>query len=320
MQKAPFPLNDAARVAALRALDLLDTAADERFDRLTRIAQHLFDTPIAKVSLVDADRQWFKSCIGLSQRETPREISFCGHAILSDELLIVEDALADPRFADSPLVLDSPHARFYAGCPLKVGGFRIGTICVVDTKPRSFDDEARMLLRDLGSIAEQQIAMLQLATTDSLTGLLNRRGFEARAPYALEVCKRAGLSATLLFFDLDRFKPINDSFGHAEGDRALAGFAHALRSALRETDIVARSGGDEFVALLIDADEAAEDAIVKRIRSGVEQFNEDTARGYRLGWSVGRSAWKPTSNATAHDLLVRADKAMYEHKRRTREA
>ena len=111
--------------------------------------------------MVDANRQWFKSCGGVDVRETPREISFCAHAILYDELLIVENAAKDERFKDNPFVTEHPKIRFYAGCPLVINGYRIGTICVIDMKARAFTEEDRQLLQDLARLAEQELALTE---------------------------------------------------------------------------------------------------------------------------------------------------------------
>nr|MDA3786514.1 GAF domain-containing protein [Deltaproteobacteria bacterium] len=139
MQKPPLSPDESARLETLQSLKILDTAPDERFDRLTRIAKRLFRVPIALVSLVDENRQWFKSVIGLSVSETSRDISFCGHAILGDEIFIIPNTTKDERFADNPLVLDDPHIRFYAGYPLKApNGRKLGTLCILDQQPRDF--------------------------------------------------------------------------------------------------------------------------------------------------------------------------------------
>src|SRR5688572_17711694 len=136
---APLPPDETERLAALYELNILDTKPEERFDRVTRLATLLFDVPIAYVSLIDSNRQWFKSSCGLSSSETPREISFCSHAILNDEPLIIRDALNDTRFCDSPLVLSDPFIRFYAGCPLtSASGHKVATLCVADRSPREF--------------------------------------------------------------------------------------------------------------------------------------------------------------------------------------
>jgi PAS domain S-box-containing protein len=163
MQPPAIPDNEAQRLAALRALNVLDTPPEERFDRITRIAARLMDVPICLVSLVDANRQWFKSCVGLAARETPRDISFCGHAILESEALVIPDALAAPRFADNPLVAGEPRIRFYAGQPLSaVDGSRLGTLCLIDRKPRHMSAADLQALRDLAHMVERELNDAQL--------------------------------------------------------------------------------------------------------------------------------------------------------------
>ena len=156
--KAPLPRNERQRIDALRRLSILDTPPEERFDRLTRLAQRLFDVPIALVSLVDTDRQWFKSCQGLGGRETSRETAFCAHAILAPEPLVVPDALQDSRFADNPLVTAEPYVRFYAGQPLSApDGSRVGTFCIIDHRPRELNESDLRTLRDLALMAEEEL-------------------------------------------------------------------------------------------------------------------------------------------------------------------
>ena len=158
MLKPPYPPDEAARLNVLHEFAILDTPPEERFDRITRLAQRVFDVPIALVSLVDAERQWFKSCQGLSATETPRDISFCGHAILNDDVFVVLDASADVRFADNPLVMGAPFIRFYAGHPLVTpDGSRLGTLCIIDTVPRTFDEAEQRQLADLAAMVRDQI-------------------------------------------------------------------------------------------------------------------------------------------------------------------
>lgn len=136
MQTAPTPSTEARRLAALRASGLLDSAPEKRFDRLTRMACKLFKVEIALVSLVDENRQWFKSRCGLDVEQTSRSASFCAHTILENEVLLVPDTYLDPRFHDNPLVLGAPFIRFYAGFPIYLDGYAIGTFCIIDSKPR----------------------------------------------------------------------------------------------------------------------------------------------------------------------------------------
>ncbi len=309
------PVNEAARVQALYGLNLLDSAPEERFDRLTRLARRLFNVPIALVTLVDKDRQWFKSCVGLDATETPRDVSFCGHAILKDELLLVPDARQDVRFHDNPLVIGDPNIRFYAGYPLTVpNGNKMGTLCLIDTRPRELDDEERALLRDLAGMAEQELMAVQMASMDELTLLSNRRGFMMLAQHALDACARMGKPATLLFFDLNDFKQINDLYGHAEGDSALKTFADVLRIAFRESDVVGRLGGDEFVALLTGSSHIETTAIMARLKEILEERNATLHRGYAIRFSVGQIEYDPRRHDTVDKLLADADGAMYAHK------
>lgn len=150
--KALLPANETERLHLLRLYRLLDTATEQAFDDLTRLAASICQVPISLVSLVDEDRQWFKSRHGLDATETHRDAAFCGHAILHEEVLVVEDATQDPRFADNPLVTGAPHIRFYAGAPLQVeSGHRFGTLCVIDTEPRRLEEhqmDSLEILRD----------------------------------------------------------------------------------------------------------------------------------------------------------------------------
>lgn len=157
--RPPLPDDEAERVAALERLGILDTPPEERFDRHTRIAAALFRVPIALVSLVDADRQWFKSCFGTDVCESSRETSFCAHAIASDtDMLIVPDALHDERFRDNPLVSDGPRIRFYAGSVLhSPEGKRIGTVCILDVRPRHLSEQEQNLLRDVAGAVEAEL-------------------------------------------------------------------------------------------------------------------------------------------------------------------
>jgi GAF domain-containing protein len=149
-RKAAIPGDEDRRLAALRATGLLDTPSEERFDRLTRLASRFFAAPIALLTLVDRERQWFKSHVGLPERETPRESSFCAHTVLERRTLVVNDALIDDRFAENPLVVGEPRVRFYAGAPLMLNdGTCIGTLCVYDTRPRWFAAADIHLLEDL---------------------------------------------------------------------------------------------------------------------------------------------------------------------------
>jgi GAF domain-containing protein len=159
MEQAPVPVNDAARVCAVQGLKLLDTATEERFDRLTREATKRFDVPISTITLVDKDREWFKSVRGLTTTGGPRNTSFCGHALMSEVTMIVEDTLLDKRFADNPMVQGEPFIRFYAGQSLydHNTNLPVGVFCIKDHQPRKFSGNDLADFLDLARQAEDEI-------------------------------------------------------------------------------------------------------------------------------------------------------------------
>ncbi|HEX9890432.1 MAG TPA: GAF domain-containing protein [Actinomycetota bacterium] len=182
------PKDEAERLAALQRYGVLDTPPEDSFDRLTRLATRIFDVPIALVSLVDQDRQWFKSCTGLDVAETPRWTAFCSQAILSDDVTVVPDATLDPRFADSPLVTEMG-IRFYAGAPLRSpDGHNLGTLCIKDRVPRDLSAEQRDMLRDLAAVVvdemELRLALNRLAGSNQ--ELYRDRARAVRALHDLE--------------------------------------------------------------------------------------------------------------------------------------
>ncbi|WP_326540971.1 GAF domain-containing protein [Pseudorhodoferax sp.] len=159
MPAAPLPADEEPRLRALQALMVLDTPPEERFDRVVRFAAEQLEMPMALVSLVDGERQWFKSRIGLDVPQTGRDVAFCAHAILQPETFVVEDALLDARFADNPLVTGAPHIRFYAGAPLSApGGQRVGTLCVLDHRPRTLDAVQMAVLQALRTLVNEALS------------------------------------------------------------------------------------------------------------------------------------------------------------------
>lgn len=279
------------------------------------MARRLFGVPIALVSLIDENRQWFKSCDGLDVSETSRDISFCGHAILKKEVFVIEDALKDERFFDNPLVTGEPQIRFYAGQQLRpFSGQAIGTLCIIDRASREFSADDRQMLADLAQMVEREIAAIQLSVLDELTCISNRRGFLALARYSLDVCKRQQFSASLVFFDLDKFKEINDTHGHAEGDKALKTFTVQLSESFRASDIYARLGGDEFVALISNTSDAVMQQLIARFQSQLQTRCDKLGLPYAIQFSHGVIAFDPLKHAGVEDMLQEADAAMYAHK------
>lgn len=313
------PDDEETRLKTLRSLNILDTLPEERFDRLTRMAKYMFDVPIALVSLVDENRQWFKSRLGLHSRETPRDISFCGHAILGEEIFIIPDATKDERFADNPLVTDDPNIRFYAGCPLRfTDGSKLGTLCIIDKKPRALSADDLEALKDLATTVERELAAVQLATSDELTNILNRRGFMMISQHSLNLCVRQKIPASLVYLDLDNFKQINDVFGHAEGDSVLIAFATLVSNVCRESDVVARLGGDEFVIFCSNAAENSAEEFIVRLQQSLIEYNQKEYRKFEISFSYGIVNFDPDKNSSIEALLDEGDSLMYENKKTSR--
>jgi len=310
MKKPLTPTNEAERLHALRALDILDTPAEERFDRVTRLAKRMFNVSIALVSLVDENRQWFKSKQGLDAEETPRDISFCGHAINQDRVLVVNNALDDERFFDNPLVMDDPKIRFYAGYPLMLTPeIKIGTLCLIDSEPHELSTEDAALLEDLGAMIEDEIRSTHIATLDELTRISNRRGVTILAEKLINMCGRIKKSVTVVLFDLNKFKAINDTYGHKEGDDVLAAFAQALLASSRDSDAVGRWGGDEFVAIISDADVAGVEKLLARLRVNLAQRVSD--KPYDVSFCAGHATCTWDQIESFEAMVEQADAAMY---------
>lgn len=313
MKPPHMPANEAQRLNQLRSLSILDTPPEERFDRLTRLARRLFDTPVALVSLLEADKLWFKSTSGYKKNDTvPRDISFCGHVILQDDVMVVENALEDCRFHDNPLVTGDPSIRFYAGCPLRgPGGAKVGTLCILGYQPRQFSDDDCATLRDLAAMAEAELVAFQTATCDELTQITNRRGFMTLGQLVLDECALKHRPACLTFLDLDKFKQINDTLGHREGDRALMDFADAMKVVFNHSDLFARLGGDEFVVLFNGLREPEAEALLANFAGYLHEHTYSLSRRYALHFSSGIVEFDSAQPQTLEQLLEGSDIRMY---------
>jgi diguanylate cyclase (GGDEF)-like protein len=328
--------NEVRRLRALRRLNILDTPEEEAFDEITRLIAGLLDVPIALISLVDEQRQWFKSRVGLAVEQTSREIAFCSYTINQDDLFVVEDAEHDPRFADNPLVRGEPRIRFYAGAPLILpGGEVIGTLCVIDHKPRQVSTTQRQALavlankvvtelelrqRVLSLEAEverrraAEVHIMHLATRDPLTGLPNRAALMDRLKQSIKIAARDQHLLAFMFLDLDRFKFINDSLGHHVGDAVLCQVAERLTAALRDSDTVARLGGDEFAIVLPKVDKAEDvNGVVTKLIAAISAPMAACGHALRVDCSVGVAIYP--GHGEHEEMLIRhADLAMYHAK------
>ncbi|EOV9619292.1 sensor domain-containing diguanylate cyclase [Cronobacter dublinensis] len=312
-----IPENEEERLKSLYMMDLLDTRDDERFERLTRVAKKLFQVPVALISLLDRDRQWLLACQGLNTRETTRDVSFCGHAILQEGPFIVNDARLDERFHDNPLVTGEPFIRFYAGYPVRLpDGAVVGTLCLIDSMPREFSDEDVATLKDLAFIVEDEFHVISMAMTDSLTGIPNRRGFYRSGEKRFTALKDNSEPFSILYFDLDKFKPINDLWGHAEGDEVLKTFSAQLRQHLGPKDIAGRLGGDEFAVLLTR--ESDTQAFLDKLRASLDAHNQHAGKPYNINYSYGMLNRDEGAFDSLLEMIKESDSVMYSAKRRKR--
>lgn len=303
------------RLKALDILKIMDTPAEQRFDRITRLAKRMFDVPIALITLLDEDRQWFKSKIGMDVSETPREHAFCSYTIEQEKCLVVNDASLDSRFSDNPYVVNPPYIRFYAGFPFRAStGEKLGSLCLIDTKPRYISERETKFLGELALMVEEEIAANQLLCEDHLTGLLNRRGFEFRANHILKLCRDQDCEASLIYFDLDNFKYINDLHGPQAGDTALLQFAKLLNRTFRESDLIGRIGGDEFVVLMVNQSDTDPSAILDRLSNTVDAYNQSIHSDIHLYYSFGITTTKALSDYDLQQLYNLADEALYKNK------
>lgn len=290
------PDNEAQRIKALRATNLLFTPSEERFDRITRLASHLLGTPIALVTLVADDLQWFKSVQGLEATDTPREVSFCGHAILSEDTFVVGNARKDPRFSDNPLVTGTPNIRAYVGHPLRTpDGSQVGTLCVIDRRPRKFTQKQLRSLRDLAAVAESELEnrrhgearrqislerdeLKRKASIDGTTRLWNQAAVLELLDAELARAKR-GAPTCVLLAEIDNFQNLSDKQGRKGSADLLGELAARARRAVRAFDIVGYCGGGEFIVVLSDCGLEEAQTVSERIRSFVSHEGIQTPKG-----------------------------------------
>ena len=271
MQKPPIPIDEATRLQSLYKLDVLDTPAEERFDRITRLAQYIFGVPIALISLVDKDRQWSKSSAGLPAGETPRYNSFCAHAILQDESLIVPDTTKDERFFDNPFVTSEPYLRFYAGYVLKsYDNYKIGTMCIMGSEPRELSLNEKQVLYDLGLTAQDALQSLRHEDKDIQTGIYNRRGFLSITEFMLSNCKRQDCFATLIYFDLLNYESYMQNDDNSYGQKLLNKFIKILKETFRNEDILARIDNSRFVALTVHNKNIKVESFFERVKNQID--------------------------------------------------
>jgi diguanylate cyclase (GGDEF)-like protein len=310
--------DEAGRVAALERYEVLDTPREKPFEKITSLVQSVMNVPICAVSLVDRERQWFKSIQGLDVSETPRSMSFCTHTITTSEPLLVRDALEDARFRSNPLVTDEPHIRSYAGVPLKSpDGYNLGALCAIDRVPREFSEAQIGILKSFAALVVDELELRRIAERDHLTGALTRRGFINQVNKEMARFRRHGRRSVLVLLDVDHFKSVNDRFGHPAGDEVLKAVSAVCGKHLRADDSFGRLGGEEFGLLLSDVDEAGGRNASERFRRSIEELMIDVGQVIQVTASFGLA---PLTAAlgTPEGWISAADEALYEAKRRGR--
>lgn len=313
MKPAPIPENEKARQDSLERMAILSTPRETDLDRIVELARTLFRSRIALFTLVDNNRQWFKTKFGLSDSETPRDISFCGHAILSDAPLIVENASEDVRFADNPLVTGNPRIRFYAGQPIRnTEGYRIGTLCLIDSIPRSVTLAEVEMLGNLGKVLEAALAVREerldwrddfqvlRESSDQLvdpgTGVWSRTGFERMLEGELARAKRNNTPIAMATIGIDGLStPMNGETGLnvASAERVASDILIAL---FRAYDILARVNDGVFSVILPGVGEETLPVIGSRILGAIEQRGlvpKDLIGSHQMTVSIGLTSLHP---------------------------
>lgn len=300
------------RLAALGHLDILDTPRDEGLERVVRLIKQVFSIEIGIVSLVDAHRQWYKACSGLSADEVPRKETFCRYVVVAEEPLVVHDATKDARFSQHPAVAGPEHVRFYAGVPLKTwDGHTVGTVCAIDRAPRQFTETDLAILMELAGVAMDRIDLLRSAATDGLTGTLTRRAFREEADKLISLAVRHQHDLSCIVLDVDHFKRVNDTHGHAAGDEVLKAVASICQSNLRASDLFGRLGGEEFAVMLPHVDATGALTAAEKLRAAIAA---QTIHGEFGQLAVTASFGTAALSANSRDnatLLAQADAAMY---------
>lgn len=335
--EAPIPESESARLEALREYGVLDTPPEECYDDITQLASAICATPMAAVSLIDSERQWLKSRVGLEVEETARDLAFCAHAILEPDLLVVSDAREDSRFADNPLVTGDPRIRFYAGAPLVApGGNVLGTLCVIDRDRRELSKQQTKALRALSrqvmmqlelrryvaeqeryrNLLEEANRRLEAATmTDDVSGFHNTRFLHQYLDRELGQSGATTGPLSLVFFDMDHFKRVVDEHGHPLGSKVLKEVAQVVHRHLESDDRIVRYGGDEFVLLLPGQDRERALSKTERIKRAIRAtaFLKDEGLRIRVTASFGLASY-PEDASDPKELLAVADQGLFRSK------
>lgn len=325
----PIPINESERLRALHSYDVLDTPREIDFDALVRVAAYALNVPIALVGLIDSNRVWFKSRLGIDLPQLDRKVAFCAFtAMQTDKLFVIDDLSQDERFEKNTLVVNPPYLRFYAGAPLvDPNGYVLGTIAIVDIKPRHLSHKQRDVLSDLSLLVMTALEnrryssrLAEMVLTDYLTGIANRAHFDRALQAEMAHARRTGEPFSILCMDLDGFKDINDEYGHPAGDQVLCEVARRLKSLLRTEDTLSRIGGDEFGMVIREGASSTAQAMEKRIEQAMlSPIRLENGKLVEVGVSIGIASY--TSDIESpYILLAQADTKLYEVKHRAGKA
>jgi len=300
---APVPQNEAQRLATIYALDLLDSKSHPDLERICRIAKQFYQVQMSSITLIDSEVQRFLAAVGFSPNPVQRHSSFCAHAILSEELFIVQDTLDDVRFFDNDYVAGLPGIRFYAAKPVAApNGVIIGTLNIADTEPRIFGEKDAEVLLDLACLAANEVKAFSLDVFDSVTGLVNRRGLQLIGEQTISRAVRQGEYVSLIYIDID---PLNgESDVSRLEDDSLFGLANSLRGCLRGSDVLARFRSDEFAVLLPDTTVEQTAVVKERIREAANEFITMHKGRENININIGSSTLEPSDSDLSLDILI----------------
>lgn len=329
-----LPLTITEHPYVLHSLDILESPLQEKLERIIRVAKNLFDVPLAVISFIDEQRQQFKSLLGTEVIETPHSVSFCQHALPQEEIFNVPDTFMDQRFNNNPYVLGEPYVRFYAGYPIHLNHHKMGTVSIVDHKPRSFSPDQLTLLKDIAALVETEIQNYTIlndkgkltsdltqarmdSMIDALTSLWNRQGIYNILKNRMDEYLLNGNGFTVAILDIDGFKEVNDTHGHDIGDHALKEIAQSLIKGCRETDAIGRWGGEEFLLLINEANPGTAAEIAERIRTKIASLKImlPSSTTLRMTATIGLTSILPGAHPTLENLIHNADQALYQGKR-----
>ncbi|CAK6688419.1 hypothetical protein ICNINCKA_00402 [Synechococcus sp. CBW1107] len=300
----PTPADEEERLRSLERTLLLDTESDADLDRITTLASETLDTPIALISLVDRERQWFLSRVGLEASQTPRSMAFCAHAITQCSTLVVPDALDDPRFNTNPLVVSEPKIRFYAGAQLRPqDGQALGTLCVIDRAPRQFSPRQLHWLQLFSEQVSREIELRQRLARCPITGFFRRSAFEMLCQKEFERARRTQGSLTLLLLRVENLDQVRGLAEATAPDGLVGELAERFTALAMEPDLLGRYSDACFAMLLVGASQERVEAVSETLRGAL-------VRSLHPQLLIGLSRLE-ADDLSAADLLIRADNDLF---------